>query len=232
MKKCIIPLCILLLCGCENNDNKNITINTVSEVKEEEKEVIEEIPKYVDDNPIKVNLYVENDNDAKLYKVIDEYKTTWVKKKDIVVFASIYSEENTHEGFYFQDIWYNAAEKYENFKNYKTAWQVSFDLADGTSINQIIYKPSDVEYFYDYLEIYLYDSANAKKDTWYSHLLDSELNDNTVLTSMKLTAGSLYEDIVSPIHVMVFTYDSDDFDESGNYIGNSFSKVDVINDNK
>lgn len=230
MKKWILPLCLLLLCGCENKEENKVVINTTPEIKIEEVEEIPEEPKYVDTNPIKINMYVENDNDGKLYKVTNEYKNTWIKKKDIVVFASLYSEEDTHEGFYFQDIWYGAAEKYDTFKNYKTGWQVSFDLEDGTKINQIIYKPSDVEYFYDYLEIYLYDSANAPKDTWYSHLLDSQLTDNTIFTSMKLTAGSKYESITTPIHVMAFTYDGDDFDENGNYIGNSYTKVDVIND--
>ena len=47
---------------------------------------------------------------------------------------------------------------------------------------------------------------------------------------MKLTAGSKYEQINSPIEVMAYTYDADDFDENGFYKGNSKIIVKVYND--
>lgn len=229
MKRCFLPLVLLLACGC-TNEIKNETINVVPKnpepvVEEEPKE-----PEYVDENPVKISLYV--DSNSGLDKSPLEFKTTWIKKKDITVFGSIFSEDDKFGNDYYQNIWKNAAGKYDDYTKYKTGWQLEFSLADGTNIDQMIFKPSDVSYFYDYLEIYLYDSANVPIGVWYSHMLDEEMTDETVLTSMKLTAGSKYEEISSPIKVTVFTYDSDDdFDKDGHYRGNSSYSVLVINEN-
>ena len=77
----------------------------------------------------------------------------------------------------------------------------------------------------------MYDSANVAKDIWYSHLLEEEMTDSTIMTSMKLTAGSKYEEIKEPIMVTGFTYDSeDDFDDNGFYRGNSKYLVNVYDD--
>ena len=56
------------------------------------------------------------------------------------------------------------------------------------------------------------------------------MQDDTIITSMKLTAGSKFQDILEPITVMAFTYqDDNDFDTNGYYRGNSKKIVKVYN---
>lgn len=226
MKKYILILLIFILGGCdlklEPMDANELIFDPPAEKEDK--------PIYVDDNPVKISLYVDNTSGG-LDKVNDEFRDTWRLKRDIVVFGSVFSEEEELASDYFQNIWKNNAQKYENYQKYKTSWFVSFKLLDGTVYEKTIYTPSDVTEFYDYLELYLYDSANQPIGTWYSHLTDKDMTGDTVMTSLKLTAGSKYEEIDGEITVSVFTYDSaDDFDENGKYRGNSVSTVKVYND--
>ena len=230
MKKVIIVLiCLFFMTGCqfkfvdklEKVPAENLIFN-----KNDNKEV-DNTPKYVDDNPVKLSLYIDGIF-ATLDKVPSDFHETWVKKRDIAVFNVLLTELDNINGEYFQDMWKEYAESYNT--KYKVAWYINFELNDGTVIDQMIYSPKDVESFYDYLEIYLYDSANVAKDVWYSHLLEKNMTDDTIMTSMKLTAGSKYEEIKTPVKVMAFTYDTeDDFDENGHYRGNSKYIVNVYN---
>lgn len=224
MKKICVLIIILMCCGC--NTQKEINNNVIIP-KDENKPIIEDL--YHDDNPVKVSLYVDNAVGG-LTKV-NEIKETWQRKRDIVVLGSVYSQLEELESDYFQNIWKNAASKYENYELYKTGWRLEFSLDDGTVIDRLIDSPDDVEDFYNYLEIYLYDSANAQIGVWYSHLTLNDINEKTILTSMKLTAGSEFEKIVSPIKVTVFTYDGkDDFNPEGYYRGNSISTINIYNE--
>lgn len=226
MKKIILICLLFVICGCDYEyktyNSKDMIFNKTSSEKEKE-------PKYIDENPVKISLYVDNSSGG-LDIVKDAFIDTWRLKRDIVVFGSLFDTKEVIESDYFQNIWKNSASQYENYNKYKTGWHVNFKLKDGTVFDQMIFKPSDVDYFYDYLEIYLYDSANQPIGVWYSHLLDSQMKDETIMTSMKLTAGSLYEEIDGEINVSVFTYDGqDDFFEDGKYRGNSMSTVKVYN---
>jgi len=223
MKKIVILFLILLLCGCQNTEDlkKGESSNVLVE---------DNLPTYIDENPVKISLYVDNAAGG-LDIAGEEFRDTWRQKRDIVILSSIFSEEEVIKSDYFQNIWKNAAEKYKNYQDYKTQWYISFKLVDGTEIKQIVKHPDDVAYFYDYLEVYMYDSVNPEIGTWYTHLTGDDMNENTIMTTMKLTAGSRYEEIEGEITVKVYTYDSlDDFDESGNYRGNSMSAIKVYND--
>ena len=48
------------------------------------------------------------------------------------------------------------------------------------------------------------------------------------MTSIKLTASVYVDEVISPIKLSVFTYDQDDFDDSGNYRGNSIYTINVV----
>ena len=218
-------LLILLCCfvvGCNKEENMTVNNNAV-DIE------VEKIPKYEDENPVKISLYVDNTSGG-LDRVNGEFKETWRKKRDIAVFGSVFSESDQLEADYFQNIWKNNAQKYDDYQVYKTGWYVNFKLIDGTIYDQMIFGPSDVVDFYDYLEIYLYDSANVPIGVWYSHLTEKDMTSDTIMTSMKLTAGSKFEQIDGEITVTVFTYDSeDDFGLDGKYRGNSMSIVKVYN---
>ena len=223
----ILLLMTFMLCGCDTKKtNDELTINK-DVIEKEENKIIEPEVIYQDNNPIKLSLYVD-DNGA-LKKADFDYHTPWVLKKDIVVFDVVLSEDEHIDSNYFQDIWQDYAEKYDNI-NYKVAWYINFTLKDGTKYEKIISNPRDVQEFYDYLEIYLYDSYHQQKGVWYSHLLEEEMNDETIITSMKLTAGSKFEEIVTPIEVMTFTYDTPDDINNNFYRGNSKYLVNVYND--
>ena len=224
MKRVVLIICILILCSCNSSLNNNEIVDpTLNE------NIGDSIIEYQDDNPVKISLYVDNTSGG-LDKVDGEFKDKWRTKRDIVVFGSVFCEDDEIASDYFQNIWKNNAQKYDNYEMYKTGWHVRFSLLNGTEFDQMIFTPSDVDDFYDYLELYLYDSANQPIGTWYSHLTDNQMTENTVMTSLKLTAGSKWEEIDGEITVTVFTYnDEEDFDENGKYRGNSMSTVKVYN---
>lgn len=222
MKKILIIM-LMLVGGCSKTEK-------ILENQEVQIPIVDEIPKYIDENPVKISLYVDNAAGG-LDIATNEFRDTWRLKRDIVILSSLFSEEEVISSDYFQNIWTNAAKKYDNYFQYKTEWLISFKLKDGTLIEQVVKHPDDVCYFYDYLEVYMYDSVNPPIGTWYSHLTSKDMNENTIMTTMKLTAGSNYEQIDGPISVMVYTYDgTDDFDEMGNYRGNSKYSIKVYNE--
>ena len=150
-------------------------------------------------------------------------------KKDITVLNIFLTKEKKVTGLYYKEIWnkYTTSE-YENL-NYKLGWEISFEV-NGEKIHKTILKPSDSESFYNYLEIYLYDGVHHEYGEWYSHLLDNEITDNTLITSMKLTCGSDYKNITSDIYVKAFSYlTNNDFDENGYYRGKSYDEVTIKN---
>lgn len=226
MKKLILLTSFLLISGCsfpkEVKNNTNIIKNETPEV-EKPKE-----PEYVDNNPIEISMYLDNASGG-LTKSSSEHHSTWLVKNDIAVFGSLLCTDEEKAPDYYQNTWASCAEKYQDL-SYKIAWHIKFNIGEQL-IDRYIYKPSDVSDFYDYLEIYLYDSANAPIGEFYSHLLEEQMQESTIITSLKLTAGTKVNEITSPIEVEVFTYDTeDDFDENNAYRGKSIYKVTVYND--
>ena len=212
-------ICLILsLCGCNQKEDFNKTVSNNNEV------VIPEKVQYEDRNPIKISIYADND-----LKVSDTLSYNWVLKKDIIVLNIFLTEEEKVTGSYYKEIWNKyTSEEYENL-NYKLGWEISFEVND-EKIHKTILKPSDSENFYNYLKIYLYDGVHHEYGEWYSHLLDNEITDNTLITSMKLTCGSEYKNITSDIYVKAFTYlSNDDFDDNGYYRGRSFDEVTIKN---
>ena len=208
----------------KNNNNQKVDSNNDSYVETIEKEEeIKKEPEYIDDNPIKLGLY-KNYRNGSNRKLITEYSAPWKYHTDISSFEVYYTEDseissgNQIKTF---DLYKN---NYENIDNYKIGYILNFKVND-KNINKTIIRPKDTEDFYDYLEIYLYDDYH-RTGGWYSHTTDEEFNDNTLLTSIKLTAGKKVEEIASDISVTAFTYDNDDFDEEGNYKG--ISKYQII----
>jgi len=189
----------------------------------------EETNKYIDNNPIKIGLYKYYGR-YKNRELITEYIDNWNYHQDISSFEVFYTNETSITGNYFQDTFKSYYDKYENIDNYKIGYLISFITTNG-EINKMILSPKDTEEFYNYLEVYLYDDYHREKGVWYSHTTEEEYNDNTLLTSIKLTAGKNIKEIISDISLTVFTYDYDDFDESNNYRGISKYSIIVKNNN-
>ena len=232
MKRNLLLMClfIILICGCGTKKEKQIKKDDISKI-EEKAEIIEE-PKYVDDNPIKIAFYNKNGYVLSLAK---GYSGPINIKKDITTFQVFFSndDEVRFSNMKFGEYFYNTFNDINPEKKYKIGFNLSYDLNDGTHISQNIFGPSTTQTNYDYIEVYLYDSYKHRNDSFYSHIEENEFNDETLMTSIKLTAGSKFNDISSKVILTVFTYDEDDFDEETNeYRGISKYSLEISNSNK
>lgn len=204
---------LFLLVGCSNNEVKEI--NTKNKIIS---------PKIEDENEIICALYKSEGEKRVLAKEINE---EWIVNKDITVLTmiptieEILPKENIKEEFYK---YYNS---YKNSSNYKIGYQISFEIDNERNFSQTILKPEDTASFYDYVQVYLYDDINNAGKSFYSHV--ETMEDNTLLTSIKLTGSTYINNITSPIELIVFTYkDEKDFNKNNKYIGKSMYKV-IIN---
>lgn len=205
MKKILIIIILLFtLTSCTKKPNDPINLDDTLNIN---------ISTYKDDNPIKVGLYV----DEYLSK---EYTTTKTNMQDITVFNIYYTNKEKLENNYIKYNFNKYYNEYENIDKYKIGFIISFSVNDKTYHEQIL--TPDCEFiFAPYIYIYLYDDIHQTPNTWYSHLLPEEVNDNTIYSSIKLFKAQEASNITSPITLSVFTYDEDDFDNNHNYIGSS-----------
>lgn len=222
MKKIILILTLItVLTGCQSN-NSNLTNETKNE-NSISNEVIEDIPKeppYVDNNNVKVSLYNGK-------KKATSYSITLTGKQDIGVFDVYYTDidkvnsTNTKTNYlkYFND--------YENIENHKNGFYITFE-ADGKKMESLILDASDTYNLQPYLYVYLYDDINQAPNSYYSHLKKSDMNESTIISSIKLYLAYEVEKITSPITLTVFTYDTeDDFTEDNLYRGNSSYTIEI-----
>lgn len=219
MKIIIIILIMFSLSSCKKEETLIISNNTTSK----EIETVNEVEQYVDNNPLNISLYLESNTGFN--KLNDDISKSWIPKKDIIVLCAFYTNDEFINLDFYQNIWKYYANTIDNVNNYKIGWEISFETNEG-KIHKTLNMPKDAIDFYDYLEIYLYDSLNQELGAWYSHLLDEQVNEKTLITTLKLTCGSKCSEIISDIYIKVFTYDdNEDFNESGFYRGKSYSSL-------
>lgn len=215
----LISILLLTIYYIEKNKEKRIIIDYPIYEKEnkDEEKIVDE---YIDNNPIKIGFYNKLGKN-KNRQIIHEYSDIWKYHTDIIVLDVFFSNEKEIDGRTFQYTFDDYYKEYENIENYKIGYKISFDTND-EKIEKYIFSPKDTQSFYNYLEIYLYDDYHKKVGVWYSHTTEDEMTDETLLTSIKLTAGKDIDKIISDISVTVFTYDNDDFDEKSEYRGTSY----------
>lgn len=212
MKKIVLLLSVLLLCSCNINGKEEIIENNNDIEKEEIKE------KYIDSNPIKVGLFLCDNNYTNKNKLVDTYYTDFISGVDIGSFEVFLTSDDIIYGNKFKDTWNKYYNMYEGISEYKVGFNIKFILKDGTNFSGNFLEP-DIYKFSKYFYVYLYDDINQIDGTFYSHL--EEVNDNTMLTSIKIYAVDGIDEVENFI-LSVFTYkDSNDFDKDGNYRGNS-----------
>ena len=176
---------------------------------------------YMDQNPIQLGLYINNNNTRTL---TTEFYSPMTIYQDILSLEVYYTQENTFFGNQ-KTLWNQYTSNYTEIENYKIGYQISFQVGE-TEFQQNILKPSDTNAIFEYIQIYLYDDIN-QENGWYDHITEEEITANTIFTSLKLTASTKIEEITSPIIITAFTYDEDDFDESENYRGNSSFQISI-----
>ncbi|MBQ9072109.1 MAG: hypothetical protein IJY25_03020 [Bacilli bacterium] len=211
-KKIFIIMILLLLTGCSQQDNID---NNISEQIEKVEEVKNE---YVDDNPITIGIY---EKDINLVKEIELIKESGRE----IILSFYYTNKENLENNKQKENWYKYFSEYNNIDDYKIGFNFSFYVGE-TKIEKTILKPETFA-FGPYFYIYIYDDINQPENTFYSHLEETDINENTIFSSIKIFLVEP-SNITSPIKFTVFTYDGmDDFDENNNYRGNSKYEINV-----
>lgn len=219
IKKVGLLFLILLLSACsvkekEIYENKEVDNNINEEIKEE----------YVDDNPIKLSLFLYDNNYHNKKRIEDTYYTNFTSGVDIGSFEVFLTDESTIDGINFKDTWNKYYNNYVDITNYKIGYNIKFVLNDGTSYNSNYLEPDNYRYG-EYFYTYLYDDIHQVDGAFYSHL--ESMEDNTLITSIKIYAVEGI-DKVDYFVLSAFTYDGEeDFDGEGNYRGNSIYRVNI-----
>lgn len=206
----LVLLILLLVVGCDKKENIDIITS------EKIDEVVEDT--YIDDNPITIGIY---DNDISLIK---EYSLVKESRRE-KVFSFYYTNEENVGSSNYKENWHKFYSNYTDIDDYKIGFHFSFYVGD-TLIEKTVLNTYTFT-FEPYFYIYVYDDINQPDNTFYSHLEDSDVNENTIFSSIKIF---LMEpgDITSPIKFTVFTYNGlEDFDENNNYRGNSKYQINI-----
>lgn len=206
MKKVLIFMILFLIVSGCSKDETLVKEETIEEKTEAKEDV------YIDDNPIVIGIY---ENDIKLVK---EYKTSKTNDTDLI-FSVFYTNEDYLDNKTQKYNWNKYFNQYTNINKYKIGYSISFYVGN-EKVQKTILEP-DTFAFNPYFYIYLYDDINQPDGTFYSHLETSDVNENTIFSSIKLYLVEV-DKITSPIVLTAFTYDGiDDFDDSNVYRGNS-----------
>ncbi len=214
MKKYILLIIIIavFITGCANK---------TKEKQEEKKPITTEdapiVEQYVDDNKMPISIYEDGDY---ILTRVNKYKTRFTLGKDISVFV-VYPSTAKQIKYTnrFADGFYKEWNKINTDNTYKMGYHLAYSLEDGTQISHYIFKPQDTMKYKKYIKIYLYDDYTHRNDSWYSHVTNEEYNDNTYLTSIKLTPGTEISKVTSNVELMAFTYNGKDDFENGEYRG-------------
>lgn len=234
MKKFIIIFCIslIMLTGCGSNAKKEEKKDSKEEETVVEEEVIVDEPeeeKYVDLNNTPIGLYLY-DYSTNSLKLVDEYQTYLVFAQDIELFQ-IYSS-NEPEVILTEDYAYAVHDAWvsnPNYENLKIGFNIKYTKTNGEEVN---FNLLDYKFNCEELYFYLYDVYANRYNSWFSHIEEADMHDDTQFTTIKVY-GAVVDNIASKVELTVFTYDGlDDFDENGNYRGNSSYTMTICDVNK
>lgn len=212
--------CIILLTGCSNSKvYDNIIEDNVSE-KEKIEEVEEIVPEYIDINNTPISFYSLKGN--KLIKLTEITKRLNVEE-DIGIFQIYPSyDDEIILNKSFAESFYDEWQKYNSNSNIKIGFNIKFKLAN-EEISYNIFNPSNTFEKWEYLMNYLYDDYANRGKGFYSHIEENQYNDSTLFTALKIQSSYQCSEIISPIQVTVYTYDSEDDFENNEYRGNCHS---------
>ena len=196
MKKILLLFSIsFILIGCSNNDEVNVIVNDNNNIEPIKEEKIEE-------EKIDIGMYLYTGSGRDL---IDNYETDFILNQDLVSIEVYNTTISSLSNAKQKDLWYQYYDQYKSL-NPKIAYHIKFSTTDSGIIDKTIYSPSDTEDIYDYMQIYLYDDINQEDNTFYIHISEDEFNDNTILSSIKLTGSTKTDNINSDIELGAFMY--------------------------
>lgn len=157
----------------------------------------------------------------------DTYTGPWKKGKDIGSFEVIASDDELLDGSFFGDIFGAAWKHWPDSDRCKIGYTLRYTLDDGSEIRFTMLSPKHIEHT-EYIECWLYDDYHREPHKFYSHLKASSMKSDTLMTSIKLTAGKQIEH-VTDIWLSAFICTSlDDFDAQRNYIGSTSCTIHIL----
>lgn len=169
--------------------------------------------------PDVINFYIFHESTGTRDK-LTEFYGPFIEGKDIRTFAAFTSSDTSVYGSRFADMWFPQWERFSNSAECKIGYKIHIYLKNGDVVEKNILSPSDVVFDYtQYVETWIYDDVHHAAGEWYSHLTENDMNEATVITSVKLTCGPKISD-VDYIVLDTFVYTGNEqFDDNGNYIG-------------
>lgn len=215
MKKIFIcMISILLLTGCQNKINK-VEEKKIEYIDKNEIETPKEI--LLPSKTFPVGLYIKGALQNNYY---DKYN----KFTDIGVFSTFLSNDLYLANPYLKTAWYNYLINDSELNEYRIGYKIKFSIPDRT-FDCYIYRPNDVLGYFNYIQVYLYDDYHQTNGVSYSHVEDNQYNENTLLTSIKLTASVYIEEVSDEIELTTFVYKKEEI-VNGEYIGdNKFTTI-------
>ncbi len=222
MKKHIIILLLIsiLLVGCTKKQTE-VKDKTKKVENTEQKEEVPQEPVYSDQNNTPIGLFSNGQK-------ISTFNAHLTPLEDINIFQIYPAKEGIIQGN-FGESFYNEYSKYKTtIPNLQIGFNIKYTLETGENVSYNILNPYQTnEKYSEYILSYLYDDYANRGKGFYSHLEQSDYNENTLFTSIKLQAGGYSYKIKSNIELTVFTYDSEDDFENGEYRGNSKDTITI-----
>lgn len=140
------------------------------------------------------------------YVLVSRHEDDMSGGRDLCVLGAFPSTEATLSGKNMGDIWSACITGNGFSESLRPGFLLEFDTPDG-KCEKLILRPSDItDAYWDYIETYVYDDIHQTPGAWYSHLLDSEFTDETIITSVKITAGERIA-AVKNLTLTVFLYE-------------------------
>ena len=157
----------------------------------------------------------------------DTYAAPWKKGKDIGSFEVVASDEALLDGSFFGDIFGAAWTAFPDANSCKIGYTLRYTLDDGTEIRYSMLAPKHIEHT-EFIEVWLYDDYHREPHQFYSHLKDSQMKSDTLITSIKLTAGSQIARVTDIWLEAYICASLDDFDAEQNYIGDTSCTIHIV----
>ncbi|MBE6587268.1 MAG: hypothetical protein E7647_02500 [Ruminococcaceae bacterium] len=185
----IIALSVLL-CSCTARDNeKEETTFDTDNINIVVSEVTTSPPETEPPLPCLIGFYDELTTYGN-YTRLTEWHEPWVSGKDIAVFDVIPSSDDSLVGSDYKELWVEQSEKISPDSLVKPYFLLEYTLKDGTekALEIKSYVDAEAVIAEGYLEVYLYDDIH-QDGGWYYHLTENTTNEDSVISSFKLTAG-------------------------------------------
>lgn len=256
---CNIVLCMALMTGCGiDGNNQNQTKNNVQEQsrsQSQEQSRSQSQPQSQSQNQSQSHaqpqpetkapknrtmgvcgIYIYDENNACREFVSDVYESKWESGSDIMCFEVINTHEQTIPGRVFKYMWEPVWFTADDSGQYRIGYCVDFVINNSqngqkTNVRKMIFEPKDTLEYKEYMEFYLYDDYHQTPGVWYSHVEQNQYDDETLLTSIKFTAGKNVAAIDGEVALTAFIYDpkANQFDAAGNFTGSSKHTITVRN---